>query len=55
MAITFQPIGKGAPDLDAFSEQLTDELKQAGFVRIRRETRLFRSAPAVCILAEKER
>lgn len=53
MATTYQPVGKDAPDLNAFAEQLTDELKQAGFVRIRRETKPFQPAPAVCIIAEK--
>lgn len=54
MALTFQPVGKDAPDPEATCEQLTDEMKQAGFVRIRRETKPFRSAPAVCLVAERE-
>ncbi|GAA5343880.1 methyltransferase family protein [Planifilum fimeticola] len=53
MAVAFQPLGKDAPDLDATCEQLTDEMKQAGFVRIRRETKPFRAAPAVCLIAER--
>ena len=53
MALTFQPVGKDAPDPEATCEQLTDEMKQAGFVRFRRETKPFRSAPAVCLIAEK--
>lgn len=54
IAISFQPVGKDAPDMEPFAERLTDELEQAGFVRIRRETKPFRSAPAVCVLAEKD-
>ena len=54
IAISFQPVGKDAPDMEPFAERLTDELEQAGFVRIRRETKPFRSAPAVCLIAERE-
>jgi ubiquinone/menaquinone biosynthesis C-methylase UbiE len=53
IATTYQPIGKHAPDLDAFTEQLIEELKQAGFTRIRRKTRHFKPAPVVCVLADK--
>ncbi|MDN4594564.1 class I SAM-dependent methyltransferase [Polycladomyces subterraneus] len=53
IATTYQPLGKHALGLDEFADRLIDELKQAGFVQIRRETKPFRPAPAVCIIAEK--
>lgn len=55
IATTYQPVGKYAPGLDEFAGQLTEKLKQAGFVRIRRETRDFKISAAVCVLAEKDK
>ncbi|MDN4593871.1 hypothetical protein [Polycladomyces subterraneus] len=42
IAITYQPLGKHTPGLDEFADRLIDELKQADFVQIRRETKLLR-------------
>ena len=55
MAMTYQPVGGNAPGVDEFADQLASELHQAGFVRVRRETRRFTGGPAVCVIAEKAR
>ncbi|WP_460039822.1 class I SAM-dependent methyltransferase [Thermaerobacter litoralis] len=54
IAITYQPVGKDAPGLNEFADQLARDLQQAGFVRIRRETKVLTIAPAVCVIAEKD-
>lgn len=55
IALTYQPVGKGAPAPGEFARQLAAELERAGFTRIRQEAKEFRVAPAVCVIAEKER
>lgn len=55
IAITYQPVGKNAPAPGEFARQLSANLTQAGFTRIRQETKDFKVGLAVCVVAEKGR